>query len=156
MGLVFRATSSGIASVGEIAHGFPWPHGPKRVIVPEKHLGLVEHVHRAGALASEYSAIILLEDDLVASPAYYHYAASALDFYRDDDRIAGVSLYSLPRSAMYSCSARRCGCSAMCQSKLVSTFHSLSDKSRSLMSPFAGNRPGLEKQKRSIRAASQS
>jgi hypothetical protein len=59
------------------------------------HLGLVEHVDRAGALAQEYGAIVLLEDDLVVSPGYYRYAAAALGYYRHDDRIAGVSLYGL-------------------------------------------------------------
>jgi hypothetical protein len=36
----------------------------------------------------------MLEDDLYLSPCFYKYAIQALDFYRNDEKIAGISLYS--------------------------------------------------------------
>jgi hypothetical protein len=93
--LVISIDPGGDGDVAQLAERFPWPHGEKKVMVAETHLGLVAHFHRAGALATTYGSIILLEDDLVVSPAYYSFAGSALDFYRDDDRIAGISLYAL-------------------------------------------------------------
>jgi hypothetical protein len=38
-------------------------------------------------------AIAVLEDDLYVSPAMYSYMKNAVSFYKDDDRIAGISLY---------------------------------------------------------------
>jgi hypothetical protein len=81
--------------VPEVAERFAWPHGPKRVVTADSHLGLVGHFQRAGALTREYGAIILLEDDLVVARPYYRYASQALAYYGADDRIAGVSLYAL-------------------------------------------------------------
>ena len=93
--LVISIDPGGSREVGRLAEHFSWSHGRKQVLVADRHLGLVAHVERASDLAREHGAIILLEDDLVVSPSYYSYAASALDFYREDPRIAGVSLYAL-------------------------------------------------------------
>lgn len=83
------------SGVLEAAERFDWPMGPKRVDVTPGPLGLVEHFYRCGDLAGQYGSIILLEDDLAVSPAYYSFAAGALDFYASDQRLAGVSLYAL-------------------------------------------------------------
>src|SRR5207244_11395366 len=93
--LIVSIDAGGSPDVRRLAEAFPWSHGQKRVIVAEAHLGLVEHFHRAGALAKEYGSVILLEDDLVVSPPYYVYATGAFAFYRDENRIAGESLYTL-------------------------------------------------------------
>ncbi|MEZ4590596.1 MAG: hypothetical protein R3D55_05550 [Chloroflexota bacterium] len=77
------------------AEQFAWPFGEKRVLVRERPLGLVAHVFACGDLVDEFGAIILLEDDLVVSPMVYRYAASALDFYADEPRVAGISLNAL-------------------------------------------------------------
>lgn len=77
------------------AEQFAWPFGEKRVVVRERPLGLVAHVFACGDLVDEFGAIILLEDDLVVSPMLYRYAASALDFYADEPRVAGISLNAL-------------------------------------------------------------
>jgi hypothetical protein len=81
--------------VCEIAGSFSWPYGEKLVVYQPEHLGLLKHFFHSGNLALDYGAIIQLEDDLLVSPAFYAYAAQALGFYDSDDRIAGVSLYSL-------------------------------------------------------------
>jgi hypothetical protein len=81
--------------VYEAAQAFEWPHGEKRVILHTSHLGLVDHVYFTAALSEEHGAIIRLEDDYYVSPMYYGYASQALTFYRDDSRIAGISLYGV-------------------------------------------------------------
>lgn len=83
------------SEVASVAHRFEWGHGTKRVIVHQAHLGLVQHVYFTAGLASEYGAVIRLEDDYFVSPVYYDYASQGLAFYRDDPRIAGLSLYSV-------------------------------------------------------------
>lgn len=82
-------------AVQEVAAQFAWPHGRKRLIQHEQNLGLIEHLFSCGDLVEEYGSIILLEDDLFASPMMYGYAAEALRFYGDDPRIAGISLNAL-------------------------------------------------------------
>lgn len=81
--------------VVDIARQFAWPWGSKEILCREVRLGLVGHFFACGDLADKYGAIIYLEDDLVVSPVFYPYAAQMLEFYRPDDRIAGVSLYAL-------------------------------------------------------------
>jgi hypothetical protein len=93
--LVISIDSGGDEEVVRVAESFKWLHGEKTVVVAERHLGLVDHFHQAGDLAEKYGSIILLEDDLLVSPAYYLWASGALQSYNDDDRIAGVSLCAL-------------------------------------------------------------
>src|SRR5688572_27634819 len=69
------------SDVAEVARRFEWVHGEKRVILHDSHLGLVQHVYFTASLASEYGAVIRLEDDYFVSPVYYGYASQALDAY---------------------------------------------------------------------------
>lgn len=80
-----------------VADEFTWSYGTKRIIVRKKRLGLREHILACGDLAMEYGSIILLEDDSFVSPYAYQFAIKALDFYREDSRLAGISLYSYRR-----------------------------------------------------------
>ena len=82
-------------AVCQIAEGFDWEFGEKRVTLQNQHLGLVEHFYHCGDLTRQYGSIVLLEDDLLVSPVFYNYATQALDYYCDDPRIAGISLYGL-------------------------------------------------------------
>jgi hypothetical protein len=81
--------------VVRLAEDFAWKFGHKRVLEREKRLGLVEHFRACGRFSSEYGAVVLLEDDLVAGPAYYAFARQVSDFYAGDARIAGACLYGL-------------------------------------------------------------
>ena len=81
--------------VHNIAQQFEWTAGEKRVIVRKRPLGLTGHVFACGDLSQEVGPIILLEDDLIVSPMFYHYAVQTLNEFSDDDRIAGVSLNTL-------------------------------------------------------------
>lgn len=78
----------------EYADGFNWPFGEKRVIYQPKNLGLKRHILTCGDLTKDYDGIILLEDDLVASPDFYRYAQECFDFVKGKQSIAGVALYN--------------------------------------------------------------
>jgi len=79
----------------QAAEAFSWSHGPKEILAHSQHLGLFQHFFTCGDLTRTYGSIIFLEDDLLVSPVYYHFASQALTCYDRDDRIGGVSLYGL-------------------------------------------------------------
>ena len=81
-------------SVRDIALAFEWPFGEKEVIYNEKRLGLRNHVLQCGDLSIKYGSVIILEDDLFVSPYMYEYAVQALEYYGNDDKIGGISLYN--------------------------------------------------------------
>ncbi|HKZ55303.1 MAG TPA: hypothetical protein VJ123_07475 [Anaerolineales bacterium] len=93
--LLISIDPGGDPGVPHIAERFRWGHGEKLIIEHAQHLGLVEHFYRCGDLSEEYGALILLEEDLFVSPAFYSFASEALTFYGEDRRIAGISLYAL-------------------------------------------------------------
>ena len=93
--LIISIDCGGDLEVQRLAENFVWQHGPKDVIVQAEHLGLVKHFFACGDLTQRAEAIIYLEDDLTISPVFYAYAAQVLSFYRDDDRVAGCSLFGL-------------------------------------------------------------
>lgn len=84
----------GTPEVAALAEKFPWKHGEKKIIRQDSHLGLKAHILQCGDLTAEYGSIILFEDDLFASKYFYDYALKSLNQYGDDERIAGISLYS--------------------------------------------------------------
>ncbi len=79
-------------SVIRIAENFDWAHGTKTIIKHEKRLGLKNNILSCGNLTEQYDSVIILEDDLLVSPAFYDYTVQAINFF-DDNRIAGISLY---------------------------------------------------------------
>lgn len=91
--LIISIDFSGNDEVKKVAENFIWRHGEKELIVHQSNLGLKEHILSCGDLTSKYGSIILLEDDLFVSPHFYTYASDALDFYSNDSRVAGISLY---------------------------------------------------------------
>lgn len=93
---VAPAHRAGNAAVIELARRFPWPHGPKEVVVHDEHRGLVGNVFYAGGLAARFGAVILLEDDLVAARQIFRYAKDAAVYYETDPQLAGISLNTLP------------------------------------------------------------
>ncbi len=92
--LVISIDGGGDLAVRELAERFDWPFGEKRVRVHSENLGLKEHVLSCGDLTAEYGTVIVLEDDLFVSSHFYTYAIDAQSFYREEPRVAGVSLYS--------------------------------------------------------------
>jgi hypothetical protein len=92
--LVISIDYSGDFSVTSHANNFEWLYGDKIVITHDANLGLRKHVLKCGDLTEIYGALILLEDDLVVSPMFYQYTQEALEFYEQDNNVAGISLYN--------------------------------------------------------------
>lgn len=92
--LIISIDYSGSDKISRVAKSYNWLHGEKIVIEHDKNLGLREHVLSCGKFTSNYRAIIVLEDDIYVSPYFYKFAKEALNKYEDDDRVAGISLYS--------------------------------------------------------------
>jgi glycosyltransferase involved in cell wall biosynthesis len=92
--LILSIDGNGPKEVVKAAETFHWPHGEKQIIRHKTNLGLRRHILSCGDLSSDYDGIILLEDDLYVSPWFYHYARLAMNFYHDDDTLAGVALYA--------------------------------------------------------------
>lgn len=92
--LIISIDHSDSDQVTHIARSFDWKAGTKRLVTHERRLGLKDHVLACGDLAREYPSVILLEDDLIVSPAFYQYSRQALAFYGEDPAIAGISLYT--------------------------------------------------------------
>jgi len=92
--LIISIDKSDNNEVLQFAKNFNWKHGKKTIIAREKHLGLKDHILACGDLAMEFDGIILLEDDLFVSPAFYDFALQAFKFYEDEKELAGISLYS--------------------------------------------------------------
>ncbi len=91
--LVISIDKSDDTQVAKAAEHFRWKHGRKQVIKRGKRMGLKAHVLSCSALAETYGSAIILEDDLYVATDFYHFAAEALEFTSEDERIAGVSLY---------------------------------------------------------------
>ena len=91
--LVFSIDYSGTDSVAKFANSFEWPYGPKRVIEHKTNIGLRNNIISCGDLTSEFDAVIVIEDDLEVAPSFYRFAKGAAEYYNNDDRIGGVSIY---------------------------------------------------------------
>jgi hypothetical protein len=83
--------------IKELAENFLWEYGTKEVIFHEKNIGLRDHFNFCGDFTYKYGTVIFLEDDLFVSPYFYDYTLQALDFYKDDNNIAGISLFNYNR-----------------------------------------------------------
>jgi hypothetical protein len=92
--LIISVDYSGANECADLGNNFTWPHGTKIIIQHDKNLGLKKHILQCGDLSSEHDAIIVLEDDLFVSAAFYDYAQQAFSFYKDDANIAGIGLYN--------------------------------------------------------------
>ncbi len=77
-----------------VAEAFTWSHGPKQILQRPDRLGLRKHILRCGDLSKEYGSVVVLEDDLYVSPDMYRFAEAALRVYRDEEQVAGISLYA--------------------------------------------------------------
>ncbi len=92
--LIISIDYSGDDGVLALCENFNWQHGEKKIISHTENLGLKNHIIQCCSLSDTYGAVIVLEDDLVVSPYYYAYAQQALQQYKDDTNLAGISLYS--------------------------------------------------------------
>jgi len=90
--------SAGHNEVVLLAAEFEWKYGEKKVIAHTSKLGLRKHILKSGEFAYSLGSIIMLKDDLQVSPYFYNYASQALRYYKDDPKIAGISLYNHKRN----------------------------------------------------------
>jgi hypothetical protein len=92
--LIFSIDKSNNNDVADFISTYNWLHGEKLIYQHDHNIGLKENILFCGDLTPNYDGIILLEDDLVVSSAFYLYAIDAAQFYQNENNIAGISLYS--------------------------------------------------------------
>lgn len=92
--LIVSLDNCGSDSVEKAARAFQWSHGEKIVRTFLERQGLRKHILACGDYLRQYEAIAVFEDDLVVSPAYYEYMKQTVQFYKENDDIAGISLFS--------------------------------------------------------------
>lgn len=92
--LIISIDKSDNERVAQVANDFEWMHGNKVVVEHAERMGLKLHILSCGEYTKRYKAIAVLEDDLIVSPSFYLYMKSAVEFYANDNNIAGISLYS--------------------------------------------------------------
>lgn len=78
----------------DLANNFHWPFGDKEVIYHEKKLGIRDHFNFCGDITQKYGTVVFVEDDLFVSKHYYDYLQQALDFFKNEKQVAGISLFS--------------------------------------------------------------
>ncbi len=81
----------------ELAEKYHWKHGEKEVIYHKKKLGVRDHFNFCGDFTGKYGSVIFMEDDLFVSRYFYDYALQALEFYKNDENVAGISLFNKTR-----------------------------------------------------------
>ena len=96
--LIFSVDNSGDNNVVEFANKYNWKYGKKIVRTFPERQGLKNHILQCGDYTNEYDIVIILEDDVYVSNSMYHYAYTAAEFYENEDRVAGISLYSFEKN----------------------------------------------------------
>lgn len=79
--------------VEEIARAFDW-RWEKEVIRHNDNLGLKNHILWCAGKSVTHGSVVILEDDLLVSPGFYSRAVQLLNAYQNEERIAGISLYT--------------------------------------------------------------
>lgn len=92
--LIISIDNSGKDDVEVLAKGIQWPYGKKIIKTYPERKGLRAHVLTCGDYVYDYDAIAVFEDDIWVAPSFYSYMKQAVDFYKEEDGIAGISLYS--------------------------------------------------------------
>lgn len=91
--LCISIDASGCIELNDYVNAFEWPHGEKFVNIQQERLGLRKHIIQCGDLSQKFKGVIILEDDIYVSEYFYQYVLDIVEYYYDDDRIAGFSLY---------------------------------------------------------------
>lgn len=94
--LIISIDKSKSDTVEQFAKQYDWKFGEKTVIAHPENLGLRKHVLKCGELLDEFDALIVLEDDISIAPSFFNYAKQCVETYRNNDDIAGISLYNFP------------------------------------------------------------
>ena len=78
----------------KIGKEFNWINGKKEIRAFRESQGLKKHILKCGDLTNKYDAVIVLEDDLLVAESYFQYVCEAVEYYKNNDKIAGISLYT--------------------------------------------------------------
>ncbi len=81
------------AIIKTIADAFEWK-GNKKVIAHKENLGLKAHIFFCADMSTLYHSVIILEDDLYVTPAFYNFSQNALNACEGHEEIAGIALYN--------------------------------------------------------------
>jgi len=92
--LIISVDKSDTSLVEEFSNNFIWNHGEKIVDKHQHNMGLKAHILSLGKWFAKYDSLIILEDDLEVSPAFFYYCSETISQYQINSDIAGVSLYS--------------------------------------------------------------
>lgn len=82
--------------VEQCANKFEWMHGEKIVKTFQERQGLRQHILKCGGYMEEHEldAVAVFEDDILPSVDFYQFMKQAVSFYGQDERVAGIGLYS--------------------------------------------------------------
>lgn len=94
--LIISIDKSDTKILEDFADEFHWYYGYKTVQKHKKNLGLREHILSQGKAFDIYDALVILEDDIIVSPAFYKFTKQSIAFFHNNNDIAGISLYSFP------------------------------------------------------------
>jgi len=92
--LIISIDGGGSNDVKTVANEYLWDYGEKIIIQHKNNLGLRAHIIECGELSNTYGAVLILEDDLYLSQYYYGFTTNMIEYYIDEDQVAGFSLYS--------------------------------------------------------------
>lgn len=94
--LIISLDYSGIPEITDMAEEYVWDHGEKVIKAYKEKQGLQRHVLQCGNYLEEFNLIAaaVFEDDIIPSPAFFRFMVQAVEFYKDCDDIAGISLYT--------------------------------------------------------------
>ena len=94
--IIISLDYSGVEEVERVADSFEWKYGNKIVEKQQERLGLRNHILKCGSYMDKYDidAVAVFEDDVCPSPGFYNFMKQSVDYYFDDDSVAGISLYS--------------------------------------------------------------
>src|SRR5690242_7708982 len=98
--LIFSVDSKPPKALIKLIESFEWNFGKKEIVYHSEKKGLRENILFCGDLTNKYGTVILLEEDLIAGRSFYQFAMEAINFYKADERIAGISLYSYDYSEL--------------------------------------------------------
>ncbi len=69
-------------------------NGSVEIIARTENIGLRNHIIWCGDQTKKFGSVIVLEDDLVVDPQFYHYAKAAAEYFQSENNIGGISLYA--------------------------------------------------------------
>lgn len=92
--LIISIDKSENTDVLKTAKEFQWQHGKKEIRTFQERQGLQKHVMSCGEYLQKYDALFVFEDDTFAAQSYYQFGKNCIEFYKENERVAGIALYS--------------------------------------------------------------